>query len=179
METINQRNKIKKITIYGIGISLFVVLSLCLQVPVLDNYYLCLGYLVMAVYSYSIGTLAGTTVGTLGVILYCFLINGLRGMPGWAIGNIFIGIISGFAFKKSRNIKNKLFSNGICLFGIFLGTAIGILGAKSFIEAILYAQPMLIRVAKNTSAFIADVIVLWFSIPLCKILDSHIQKYFS
>ena len=54
--------KTKKLALLAVGIALFVVLSLCLQVPVFENYYLCLGYVVMAVYCYSFGTLAGTVV---------------------------------------------------------------------------------------------------------------------
>ena len=38
--------------------ALFVALSLCLQAPVFENYYLCLGYAVMAVYCYSFGTIS-------------------------------------------------------------------------------------------------------------------------
>lgn len=70
--------KTKKIALLAVGIALFVVLSMCLQVPVFENYYLCLGYAVMAVYCYFFGTLAGTAVGFFGVILYCVVINGLR-----------------------------------------------------------------------------------------------------
>ena len=81
----------QKITLLAVGIALFVALSMCLQVPVFENYYLCLGYVVMAVYCYSFGTVSGTAAGTLGVVLYCLVINGLRGMPGWALGNIVIG----------------------------------------------------------------------------------------
>lgn len=75
--------RIKNIAITGIGIALFVVLSLCLQVPVFENYYLCLGYIAMIVYLYSVGTVSGTIVGVFGTILYCLLINGLRGMYAW------------------------------------------------------------------------------------------------
>ena len=59
----------KKISLLAVGIALFVVLSLCLQVPVYENYYLCLGYVVMAVYSYSFGTFSGIVVGFAGVRL--------------------------------------------------------------------------------------------------------------
>ena len=83
------KTAIKRISINAMGIALFVVLSLCLQVPVFQNYYLCLGYVVMTFYCYSISLISGTIVGTLGVILYCLLISGLRGMPGWALGNLF------------------------------------------------------------------------------------------
>ena len=167
---------IKQITIGGIGIALFVVLSLCLQVPVFDNYYLCLGYIVMAVYCYSIGALSGTVISTLGVVLYCFLINGLRGMPGWAIGNIAIGLIAGCSFKAARNMKNKWIGRMICLVATIIGTAVGILLIKSGVESILYAQPIIVRMAKNITAFIADIVVLVISLPLCEIVDPHLQK---
>ena len=176
MNDMSSKNTIKQITIGGIGIALFVVLSLCLQVPVFDNYYLCLGYIVMAIYCYSIGTISGTVISTLGIILYCFLINGLRGMPGWAAGNVAIGLISGFSFKLARSMKNKWLGRIICLISVTIGTAVGILGIKSCTESIVYAQPFLIRVAKNMTAFVADIVVLVASLPLCEILDPHIRK---
>ena len=95
----------KKISLLAVGIALFVVLSLCLQVPVFENYYLCLGYVVMAVYSYSFGIFSGTVVGFMGVILYCLVISGLRGMPGWAAGNIVIGLALGLLFRRLGWIK--------------------------------------------------------------------------
>jgi len=168
-------NKIKGIAISGIGIALFVVMSLCLQVPVFENYYLCLGYIVMAVYCYSIGVGSGTLIGTIGVVLYCFIINGLRGMPGWALGNIAIGLIMGYAFKFGKRFKNvlKIF---VFIIGIIVGTVIGIFIIKSGVEHILYAQPFVVRIASNIPAFIADLIVLIVSLPICKILDPYIKK---
>ena len=99
------KQKTKTLALYAVGIALFVVLSLCLQVPVFENYYLCLGYVVMAVYCYSFGTGAGTVVGFFGVILYCVVISGLRGMPGWALGNLVIGLALGSCFKATREMK--------------------------------------------------------------------------
>ena len=167
---------IKHITLGGIGIALFVVLSLCLQVPVFENYYLCLGYISMAVYCYSIGTLSGTAISTLGIIVYCFIINGLRGMPGWAIGNIAIGLVAGSAFSVARKISNKWLRRIVCLIAVVVGTAIGILGIKSGVESFLYAQPIVVRMAKNIYAFVADIFVLMFSLPLCEILDPHLRR---
>ena len=149
----------KKISLLAVGIALFVVLSLCLQVPVYENYYLCLGYVVMAVYSYSFGTFSGIVVGFAGVILYCLVISGLRGMPGWSLGNIVIGI-----------------GLGLMCFVIVAVTALGILVVKSETESLLYSQPFLIRAAKNTSAFIADSVMLIISLPICKVLDPHTER---
>ena len=67
--------QIKRISLLAVGIAMFVVLSLCLQVPVFENYYLCLGYVVMAVYCCSFGTLSGTVVGFFGVVPYEYGFN--------------------------------------------------------------------------------------------------------
>ena len=59
---------VNKICINGIGIALFVVMTLCLQVPVFENYYLCLGYVAMAFYTYYIyffGAMAFLTFSTM------------------------------------------------------------------------------------------------------------------
>ena len=97
----------QRIALLAVGIALFVALSMCLQVPVFENYYLCLGYVVMAVYCFSFGTINGTIVGTLGVVLYCVVINGLRGMPGWALGNIAIGLCIGLAFRAAKKTESQ------------------------------------------------------------------------
>ena len=41
----------RKLCVTAMGVALFVVLALCLQVPVFENYYLCLGYVVMTVFA--------------------------------------------------------------------------------------------------------------------------------
>lgn len=167
---------VKSITINAMGIALFVVLSMFLRVPVFENYYLCLGYIVMSVYCYSVGTISGTIVGTIGVILYCILINGLRGMPGWAAGNFVLGIIIGVAFKNIKKLKSSLLENIISSVIVIIGTAIAMLVIKSGIESLLYAQPFFIRVAKNIYAFISDAFMIIVSIPICKILDVRVKE---
>jgi hypothetical protein len=57
-------------------------------------------------------------------------------------------------------------------------TALGILIVKSGTESILYAQPMTVRIAKNVYAFVADVVVLVVSLPICVALDKHAKKLF-
>lgn len=168
----------QRIALLAVGIALFVALSMCLQVPVFENYYLCLGYVVMAVYCYSFGTVSGTVVGTLGVVLYCLLINGLRGMPGWALGNVAIGICIGLAFRAAKQMKNRILATVLCVSAIVAGTALGILGIKSITESILYAQPFVVRAGKNIYAFVADVVVLIVSLPICMTLDKTARKMF-
>lgn len=168
----------KKVALLGIGTALFVALSLCLQVPVFENYYLCLGYVVMAVYCYSFGTFSGTLTGTLGVVLYCLLINGLRGMPGWALGNIVIGIVLGLTFRLTGKMKNPVWRTAVRVAGIIAGTALGILLVKSLVESILYAQLLTVRIGKNIYAFVADAVMLAVSLPICAALDNAAGKLF-
>lgn len=168
----------QRISVLAVGTALFVALSMCLQVPVFENYYLCLGYVAMAVYCYSFGTVSGTLVGTLGVVLYCLVINGLRGMPGWALGNIIIGLVLGLTFRMSRNIRSVFFQHTLNIAGIVIGTALGILGMKSVTESLLYSQPFIVRAGKNLYAFVADVVMLIVSLPVCVLLDKTARKSF-
>lgn len=168
----------QRIALLAVGTALFVALSMCLQVPVFENYYLCLGYVVMAVYCYSFGTINGTIAGTLGVVLYCLVINGLRGMPGWALGNIVIGICLGLTFRATKKMKNLTFRTLLNIAAIVIGTGAGILGIKSLTESILYSQPFIIRVGKNIYAFVADIVVLIISLPICMTLDKTARKLF-
>ena len=170
-------NKTKQICITGMGIALFVILAMVIRVPVFENYYLCLGYVAMAVYLYSVGTVSGTIVGTLGTVLYCVLTNGLRGMPGWVLGNLVIGIIVGVTFRYARKIRNNWAHLIVCIVAIVIGNILGILIVKSGVECFLYAQPFFVRVAKNIYAFVADAFVLSVSLPVCWILDGKIRKF--
>jgi len=168
---------LKKISIMAMGIALFVVLSLCIQAPIFENYYLCLGYAVMAMYCYSFGILGGITTGFFGVILYCLITNGLRGMPGWALGNIVVGFGVGVACLLTKNIQNVLFRHIIIGISMVVSTAIAMLGVKSLVECVLYAQPFLLRTANNIYAFAADAFVLIFSLPICYKMHKILKKY--
>ena len=169
-------DRVRWISRTGLGIALFVVFTLCLQVPVFENYYLCLGYVVMAVYCYSFGTAAGTVAGVLGVVLYCLLINGLRGMPGWALGNAVIGVILSLAFGATKKIRNPLVRTALNIAAIAAAVALGILIVKSLTESVLYGQIMGARIAKNMVAFIADLVMLIVSLPVCELLDKVVRK---
>ena len=169
----------KKICITAMGIALFVVLSLCLQVPVFENYYLCLGYVVMTVFCYYFGPISGMTVGGFGVVLYCLITGGLRGMPGWAIGNLVIGLTVGLTCRLTLKFEKQWLRHVLIGLAIVVSTAIAMLVVKSLVEAFLYAQPMLLRIAKNSYAFIADTVVMVISLPICVSLNGILRKTFA
>ncbi len=167
---------VRKISLLGVGIALFVVLSLCLQVPVFENYYLCLGYAVMMVWCFRFGPAAGAAVGAGGVVIYCLLTSGLRGMPGWSLGNAVIGVLLGGGLRLCAKIRPRTVRAFAHLALIVLATAVGILGVKSLTECLLYAQPFAVRAAKNMAAFVADAVMLAVSLPAAALLDGQTGK---
>ena len=171
-------DSLKKLCLTAIGIALFPALSVCLQVPVFENYYLCLGYAAMAVWLYCFGTLSGTLVGCLGVVIYCLIISGMRGMPGWALGNVVIGLILGPVFAFGKKIQQPAARTALFLAAIAVSCALGILVVKSLTECLLYEQPFALRAGKNVYAFVADLVMLAVCLPLCLILHPIAKKRF-
>ena len=188
----NRKQYLKNITYMAIGIALFVVTSMCLRVPVFENYYLCLGYVVMTVYIWCFKWYEGAAVGFFGVWLYCLIGSlGFNGAPGWAIGNIVIGIILGFTIPAIRNLTNKLVKKDVIddtkaeklyitiplvgLVAVF-ATFVGIMLVKSAVDMVVVSQPFTVRFIKNLNSFIADAVVIVFSIPICLVLEKPLKK---
>ncbi|MBQ4473425.1 MAG: ECF transporter S component [Lachnospiraceae bacterium] len=164
--------KTKDITFLAIGIALFVALSMCLRVPVFENYYLCLGYVVMTAYIWCFRWYEGAVIGFLGVILYCIIGGlGFNGMPGWAVGNIVIGLILGAALKYIQRIKNKTLQVAATAVVAVAATFAGIEIVKSLIDSFVVGQPFVVRFAKNMTSFVADAFVIVISLPVCVLIE--------
>ena len=127
----------------------------------------------MTVFLYTVGTFSGTIVGCIGTVLYCCLTGGLRGMPGWALGNLIIGFGLGAAMEYIHYVENKHVRFIVLSAVSLLSTAAGILLFKSFIEYVLYGQPVLVRIATNMAAFITDTLTIIISIPLAQFVKDH------
>ncbi len=169
--------KTRDITFIAIGIALFVALSMCLRVPVFENYYLCLGYIVMTVYIWCFEWYEGTIIGFLGVILYCIIGGlGVNGMPGWAVGNIAIGLIMGIALKKIKTIRGKTLQIVITAVTAVIATFIGIEIIKSLIDSVVVSQPFIVRFSKNMTSFIADAFVIVISLPVCALVEKQARQ---
>lgn len=175
--------RIKDITYLAIGIALFVVLSMCLRVPVFENYYLCLGYVVMTVYIWNFKWYEGTIIGVLGVILYSWIGGlGVNGLPGWATGNLVIGFILGITLPLFKKLADKIVKSEelakkkaiiVPLFIVvaIIATFIGIELVKSFVDMFVVSQPFAVRFIKNFNSFIADAFVIVASVPVCLALE--------
>ena len=175
--------RIKDITYLAIGIALFVVLSMCLRVPVFENYYLCLGYVVMTVYIWNFKWYEGTIIGVLGVILYSWIGGlGVNGLPGWATGNLVIALILGMTLPLFKKLADKIVKSEelakkkaiiVPLFIVvaIIATFIGIELVKSFVDMFVVSQPFAVRFIKNFNSFIADAFVIVASVPVCLALE--------
>lgn len=176
--TTTKRMRTEKICVLGILTALFVALSMCLRVPVFDNFYVCLGYIAMYMAMALYGVTGGMVVGTCGTAIYCLLISGLRGLPGWLVGNVAISLIVGLWMLMTRALPHQIKWSVCTAVIITVATAIGMLIFKSLTEVILYAQPMWLRITTNFPAFVTDAIVLICSIPIYTMLELHIPKAF-
>ena len=161
----------------AIGIALFVALSMCLRVPVFENYYLCLGYIVMTVYSWCLSWYEGALIGFFGVILYCIVGGlGFKGMPGWAVGNIAIGLILGVSLKQIKKIRKKTLQIAVTAVVAVIATFVGIEIIKSLIDSVVVSQPFIVRFGKNMTSFIADAFVIVLSLPICALVEKPAEK---
>ena len=142
-------NRTKKITYLGMGIALYVVLSMTVKVPLINQIKTDFGYLAFGAFLNLFG-MAGTVVGVLG----CIIANSFVGSafpPGWVAGQLFIGLFCGYLLKKTEKIWMKAL---VCIAGVFIGIAV----IKTIIEVALFAIPFKIKVLRNLVAFVADVI---------------------
>ena len=140
------RKLITDIVFPAVGIALFVALSMCLRVPVFENYYLCLGYVVMTVYIWSFKWYEGAIVGALGVVLYCIIGQlGFNGMPGWALGNVAIGLIIGLPLKFIKRLKSRALQMFLTAVAAAIGTFVGILLIKSLVDSLVVGQPFVVH----------------------------------
>ena len=169
--------KIKDITFLAVGVALFVALSMCLRVPVFENYYLCLGYIVMTVYIWCFRWYEGAIIGFFGVVLYCMIGGlGFNGMPGWALGNIIIGLIMGVALKQVKQFNSKGAQMILTAVAAVIAAFIGIIVVKSLIDSVVVSQPVIVRMGKNMTSFVADAFVIVISLPICVLLDKSAKK---
>ena len=172
--------KAKDITFLAAGAALFVALSMCLRVPVFENYYLCLGYTVMTVYIWCFRWYDGAIVGFFGVILYCLIGGlGLNGMPGWAAGNIVIGLIMGISLKFIKKVKSRTAQVILTAAAAVIASFAGIILVKSVIDSFIVSQPVIVRMGKNMSSFLADAFVIVASLPVCVLLEKYVRTAYA
>lgn len=144
-------NNTKKIAYLGLGIALYVVLSMMVKIPLIAHIQTDLGYIVYAVYLCLFGWEAAL-VGVIGCLIESLIVNGWIPV-GWMVGQAFIGVACGIAFQKTNSKWIRIL---VIIASVFVG--IGLI--KTVIECSLYGIPFPVKFMRNGVAVIADSIVM-------------------
>jgi len=161
-------NNVKKIAYLGIGIALYFILGLSVNIPLIGHIQTDLGYIAFGAWLFLFGWEA-TIVGVIGCLLESLIVSGWIPI-GWMLGQAFIGIICGLLYKKYKN--NNIMLIIITLFAVYLG--IGII--KTVIEVNLYGIPFIVKFVKNNVAFLADSLPMILGVFLGRYIEPRINK---
>lgn len=157
----------KKIATAGIGIALYVAISMLLKIPLgVGHIMLDLGYIVFAIYCYIHGSIIGAIVGTGGCILVSLLSTGYFPI-GWALGNAFIGVVCG------RVVDRPLWARVVIA---VIAVLIGVAGIKTIVESAIWSMPILVKLAKNLVAASADAAVMAIGTYLAPKVKNLVSK---
>ena len=156
-------SKIKKICYLAMLTALYVVLSAFLKITLIGNIQVDLGYIAFAV-ALSMFGVSGAIVGVVGCCLESILFSAYGFSISWAIANLIIGVGCGIVFHKSTSYR-------IWCLAIVLFCALGLIGAKTIIECILYSIPVVVKIQKNIVACGVDILAMFLGVDLAIILS--------
>ena len=142
-------NNTRKITYIGIGIALYVAVSMIVKIPIVNRIKLDLGYIVFALYLVHFGR-TGTIVGVAGCVIANMMSGGSFPIA-WAIGQTFIGLVLGTLYPKEEKLWKKI------LYAVLI-LAIGLILIKSVLEIAMFRLPVAAKLLSNSAAWIADLI---------------------
>lgn len=158
----------KYITTVALGVALYVALSMVAKIPIpVGHLALDLGYVVLAVYAYSVGPVAAAIVGGVGCVAVSMLSSGWFPI-GWLLGNILIGILCGGDYRHGRTARNVFVS----IYSVLLG----ILVVKTVVECSLYDIPYMVKIPKNLVAATMDAVVMSFGSAFAALIHPQIKK---
>lgn len=150
--------KIKNMTLVSVLTALAIVLSSQMKIPLFGDIKLDLSYCVLTV-SIAVCSIPGAVfVGGVSALFGSMMFSAYGISYSWICANIIIAFVGGVIYKYSKD--------NILTFaaGLLLACALGLLGAKTAIECILYNIPVEIKLAKNAVAFISDLLCMYLGL---------------
>lgn len=159
-------SKTKTIAYFGIGIALYVVLSMAMKIPIIGHIQTDLGYIVFSVYLALFGWQA-LIIGVVGCMIESLIINGWIPI-GWMVGQAIIGIICGVVFQKYDK-------NSLKILWILISVFLGIGCCKTLIECFLYDIPVMIKFPRNIIAFIPDSIAMILGLYISDLIKDKVK----
>lgn len=164
---------VKQIAFYAMGIALFVVVGCMLPIHIPNTTaHIDLGYMVMAVFAYLFGPVAGALVGGMGRFMEDMILFGSIGSPGWLISSICMGFFIGLTFSRTKRMSNKKIASAIQIICILIINAIFLIGVSPFISSLWHSVPYITKLPSGISAFLTNCIaIIVLGIPLGKALE--------
>jgi uncharacterized membrane protein len=158
--------KTKKITLLGIGVALYVVLSMIANIPLVGHMRLDCGYIVYAVYLVFFGYL-GIPVGVIGCFIKGYISDGWIPFT-WMIGQVIIGVICSYVFR--RNV-----SKIVRIITIFLSVFLGIAIVSSCLSALMFHLPLGLKILKGCVGALADSIAMVIGLYVADLVAKGIK----
>lgn len=146
-------NKTRRIAYVGIGIALYVVLSLILNFPIVGHVRFDAGYVCYAVYLSAFGWW-GIPVGMVGCFIKGYISDGWIPFT-WMIGQLIVGISCAIVFEKTKSVRYK---NMYRIITIALSVIVSIGIVSSMLSAIMFHQPIMLKIGRGMITAIADII---------------------
>lgn len=157
----------KKITYLGVGIALYFVMSMALNIPLVGHMRLDCGYIVYAVYLALFGYW-GIPVGVIGCFLKGYICDGWIPFT-WMIGQVVIGAICACVFSRT---DRKLLRIIAVILSVFLGIAI----ISSGLSAIIFHLPIGLKIFKGSIGAATDSLAMIVGLYLVDVIGKLEMK---
>ncbi len=169
---------VKKIFLYGLGCILFGLVGFATSAPVYSiaphpNW----AYIVLTVFAYLYGPVAGAMIGAFGTFLSDQMVFGVISDLGWLISSTFIGLLIGLTFSYTRRINKRIVALLAQIILILVINAILLIGIKPFISSAWVGLPYVAILHSSVSTFwVNSFVVIVFGIPIGKFLEKKFSK---
>lgn len=148
-------NKTKRICMTALGIALYCALSMSMKIPLgVGHIAVDLGYIVLAVYAYHMGSISAAVVGGCSAAIMSIL-SGWFSLE-WVLANTAIGLICGRFYKRDSTSQAVFWNIGLTVMAVGLGMLI----IKTTVSCWLWSIPVLVKLPKSITAWVIDSIVM-------------------
>ena len=146
-------SKTRKIAFIGVGIALYVVLSMILNFPIVAHVRFDAGYVCYAVYLCLFGWW-GIPVGVVGCFIKGYVSDGWIPFT-WMVGQLIVGVSCAVVFSKTKGSKHKsMFRVAAIIISVLIGIGI----VSSLMSAIMFHQPIMLKIGRGIITAVADII---------------------
>jgi len=148
-------NKTKYLCTTALGIALYCAMSMSMKIPLgVGHIAIDLGYIVLAVYAYYMGSISAAIVGGCSAAIMSIL-TGWFSLE-WVLANIAIGLICGRFYIRGCSPDAKLWNVGLTVMAVGLGMLV----IKTTVSCWLWSIPVVVKLPKSITAWVIDSIVM-------------------